>query len=154
MSKQEFDLSKTIAQLEAAIYEDSSNPKDLIGDTKPSLALIPPTALIEESLAMADGANKYGAYNFRGKKIRSMVYINAALRHLLTYLDGEERTRDSNVHHLASVRACCGILLDAQANDSLIDDRPSAGKAGDLIDKYTKKRETTNVYTKPFDEFG
>lgn len=119
---------------------ESNNPKDLLGVKKPSIGLIPPSALILESEAFKDGANKYGAYNYRKTKVKATVYIDAALRHLLSYLDGEQVTRDSGVDHRAAVRACMAILIDSEQTGNLIDDRPSKGTASDLIEVLTKEK--------------
>lgn len=117
----------------------SSNPKDIIGIKKPRLSLIPPSALIYESLAMGDGAVKYGPYNWRDKKVLLSVYIDALKRHVDSFWDGEFLTRDSGVPHLGAARACLGIIIDALETGCLMDDRPIPGKASDLIDRYTKK---------------
>jgi hypothetical protein len=118
---------------------DATNPKDLIGEKKPPVGLIPPAALIYEAEVMRLGASKYGPYNWRDKKVRYTVYVNAALRHLLSALDGEEIDPESGMPHTAHVRACMGIILDAGANGCLIDDRPKAGKAAELIKEFTRK---------------
>ena len=85
---------------------DDANPKDRIGTTKPQLHLVPAALSIHVARAMEDGAAKYGAYNWRGKKVRATVYISAMLRHLLDYLDGEDCAEDSGVHHLGHAAAC------------------------------------------------
>lgn len=118
---------------------DEANPKDLIGVTKPNLALIPPAAMLHEAMAMGNGAEKYGAYNWRQKKVRAMIYIAAAQRHLASYLDGEEVASDSGVHHLGHARACLGIILDAMETGNLIDDRPTPGAAAALIERLTTR---------------
>jgi hypothetical protein len=113
--------------------QDTANPKDALGSAKPDLSLVPPASLIHEALAMENGAKKYGPYNWRAKKIRARVYVAAALRHLLQYLDGEDTAVDSGVHHLAHAKACCGILLDAIETGNLDDDRPKPGSATRLL---------------------
>lgn len=117
---------------------DTANPKDLLGIKKPPLDLIPAAAELHESMAMANGAGKYGPYNWRGKQVRASIYIAAALRHLKSWQDGERVASDSGVHHLGHARACLGILLDAEATGNLIDDRPPAGAASRLIAEMTK----------------
>lgn len=115
------------------------NPKDLIGTTKPPISLVPPAGIIHTSMAMSDGARKYGPYNWRENNVVSRIYVDAAMRHLLAWLDGEEAAEDSGVHHLGHAAACCFILLDALENDCLEDDRPKAGAAADLIKRMTKR---------------
>lgn len=115
----------------------STNPKDRVGLTKPPLDLIPPVAMIHEAMAMADGAKKYGPYNWRKEKVSARIYIAACKRHLDSWLDGEENASDSNKHHLGHARACLGILLDAQSLEQMVDDRPPAGKASELLASFT-----------------
>lgn len=110
----------------------TTNPKDLMGDLKASMDAVPAVATLEEGLAMMDGEMKYGFRNWREKEVRSRVYVNAALRHLLSWSEGEERAADSKVHHLGHARACLGILIDAQATNTLVDDR---SKTGDLLSR-------------------
>jgi len=116
------------------------NPKDRIGAKKPPLHLIPPAAAIAESVVMALGAEKYGAANWRSTKVRASVYIAAARRHLLQWFDGEDDDPESGISHLAHARASLGILLDAIATGNAIDDRPPAGAAAELIQRFTKSK--------------
>lgn len=117
----------------------STNPKDKIGIKKPRLSLVPPSSLIYQALAMQDGANKYGPYNWRAKKVSASVYIDACLRHILDWVDGEEFSSDANVPHLGHALACLGIIVDALETGNLVDDRPTSGSASKLIEKFTKK---------------
>lgn len=121
------------------------NPKDRIGKTKPNLALIPPAAVIVESLAMQLGADKYGSYNWREKKVQAMVYVAATMRHLSQWLDREDTDSESGASHLGHARACLGILLDAEATGNLVDDRPTGGAASDLIKRFTKGQDASNA---------
>ena len=120
-----------------ATDSDGENPKDRIGQAKPPLHLIPPAAEILEAIVMGLGARKYQPYNWRTSKVRATVYIAAAKRHLAQWLDGESNDPESGVSHLAHARACLGILLDAQATGSLVDDRPAPGAASALIKQHT-----------------
>lgn len=119
--------------------DDGSNPKDRIGLTKPPLRLIPAPALIKLAMVMGLGASKYGPYNWREKKVRYTVYIEAAQRHILSALDGEEIDPESGQPHTAHAMACMAIILDAQATGNLVDDRPTPGVAAKLIAELTKK---------------
>jgi len=102
-----------------------TNPKSLEGRKKPSMACVPPSALLYLSRAMMEGEKKYGRMNWREHHISSSIYYDAAMRHLLSWFDGEDCDRDSGVHHLGHVMACCAILLDGAALGSLNDDRVS-----------------------------
>lgn len=119
---------------------DQTNPKDLVGITKPQVNLVPPASIAYQALAMEDGAGKYGAYNWREKKVKASIYYAAALRHLMQWHDGEENADDSGKPHLAHAIACIGILIDAVETGNLIDDRPTKGAASAVIKKWTKSK--------------
>lgn len=104
-----------------------SNPKDVIGSTKPPLSCIPTGPLYEVGAAMLDGSAKYGRHNWRVIGVRSSVYYDAALRHLMKWWEGEELDTDSGCHHLAHAVACCLIVRDAANLGQLTDDRPVPG---------------------------
>lgn len=112
---------------------DAANPKDAVGQLKPQLHAIPPSALIALGLAMENGEAKYGLMNWRDKAVIASVYYDAAQRHLLSWWDGEDVAADSKIHHLAHVMACCAILIDAEITNSLSDDRPAGGPAASMI---------------------
>lgn len=119
-------------------YPDD-NPKTLIGLTKPSLSAIPPIAMFHMGGAMADGRRKYGAMNWREKRVTASIYYDAAMRHLLSWFDGEEMAADSGVHHLGHAMACFAIILDAQATGNLNDDRPTPGNLPNFLIANTQK---------------
>lgn len=102
----------------------SANPKDLFGAKKVSLSKLPAVAVAHGAHAMMDGANKYGAYNWRDKAVIASIYVDAAKRHIDDWFEGIKRARDSEVHHLGHGIACLAILLDAEETGNLIDDRP------------------------------
>ena len=118
-----------------------TNPKSVFGIAKPSVSLIPPSALLQTALAFRDGANKYTPYNWRRDPVSASTYIDAAYRHIMSWADGEEKSQDAGVHHLAHAMACMAILIDAQACGTLVDDRPTAGVAAEMIKAETKKFE-------------
>ena len=124
----------------SVILVDNMNPKDVLGISKPRIDLIPPASLIYQSLAMGLGADKYGAYNWRSKKVKMTIYLAAAMRHILSILDGQDDDDESGSPHIGHALACLGILADAKETGNLIDDRPVKGVAAELIKKYTKKR--------------
>lgn len=103
-----------------------TNPKDSAAVDRAPLALVPTVALVEESLAWFEGLLKYGAHNYTVAGIRTSVYVFGAGRHLLKYWCGQDRDPVTGVHHLASVRANCGALLDTAHRGKLTDDRPPA----------------------------
>ena len=114
------------------------NPKDLLGVKKvPSLSVIPTAGLVQCGLAMVDGSEKYGRFNWREHPVKATIYIDAAVRHLMAWTDMEEDAQDSGVHHLGHVMACCAILLDAQEAGNLIDDRVP-GPSPAMLERFKK----------------
>lgn len=101
----------------------SNDPKGEIGATKAPLGLIPTAALVPEAWALKQGADRYGLNNWRTTGVCASTYINAMLRHLTAWRDGEDNAEDSGVSHLGHIRANCAILLDAMACGTLVDDR-------------------------------
>lgn len=114
---------------------DSTNPKDLVGNTKVSLSKLPVIAVAHGAMAMMDGADKYGPFNWRDKAVVASIYVDAAMRHLQCWFEGQEQATDSKVHHLGHAIACCAILLDAQAKGKLLDDRPKDKEDLDFMEK-------------------
>jgi hypothetical protein len=119
-------------------YPDN-NPKTLVGAAKVPLHLVPPSATHFLAMAMADGAKKYGPYNWRTSPISISTYKSAAQRHWDAFWDGEDLAPDSQVHHLAHAMACCALLLDAMTVGVLVDDRPAKGAAPQLQAEYANK---------------
>lgn len=111
---------------------DNTNPKDAMASTKRHiLSVVPAISLEAEAAVMAYGAYKaprkdggvgYGPFNWRDTPVRLSVYVDAMQRHMLDYINGEECAPDSKEHHLAHLKANCGIILDAMKHGTLIDD--------------------------------
>ena len=112
---------------------DGVNPKDLIGRTKAPLRLVPAALSVYVSIVQALGAAKYGVYNWRNFPILRTVYLEAALRHILLALDGEDADPETGVPHEAHVAACMAIILDAMTVGKLVDDRHKTGKVSGLF---------------------
>ncbi len=119
---------------------DETNPKDLLGAKKPPISLVPPSAVVKCAMAMKNGAEKYGAYNWRAKKVQYMIYIDAALRHIFALIDGENEAEDSKLDHKAHAMACLAILIDAEETGNLIDNRPIKGAVNQTLKKYTDQQ--------------
>lgn len=122
------------------MMKGSNDPKQLTGSAKPPLHLIPPSALVLESMAMKNGADKYGPYNWRSRRVSITTYLSAMFRHLLQIQDGEDIDPESGISHLAHIRAGAGIVIDAQSLGRLDDDRPPKGAASRLLAENTKNR--------------
>lgn len=102
---------------------DTFNPKDAAGRAKLPLHLWPTTASAAGCLGFREGELKYGRNNFRGADVAASVYVAAAKRHIDAWFEGEDNTADYGTPHLGNALACLAILVDAQVNGSLIDDR-------------------------------
>lgn len=126
----------------AALPPATPNPKTFMGAMKvPMLSVIPPASLIYQAVAMrygayiakrADGGRGYGPYNWRDQPVEVETYVDAAMRHLLQFQDGDEWEviKDDNgevigrVPHLGFAIATIGVLIDAIENGTVKDNRP------------------------------
>lgn len=119
----------------------NGNPKDAIGSKKPpTVSVIPGTALLHLGHAMANGRDKYGAYNFRTAPVRASIYLDAAKRHIEAWWGSrQELAADSQVHHLGHAMACYAIVLDALEQGTLIDDRPVAGAEAEMLERWARQ---------------
>ena len=104
-------------------YPDD-NPKTQLGEAKPKISDAPTIAIRALGQVMSMGAVKYGAFNWREKCVSSTVYYDAAWRHLSAWFEGEDLDPESGLPHLGHVMACMAILIDAEANGMLNDNRP------------------------------
>jgi len=119
----------------------TTNPKDLVGAKKAPMGLLPAAGVIHGNLAMENGANKYGPYNWREHAVQYTIYIDAIERHLVAVRDGEDLAQDSMVHHLGHIIAGASILLDAMECGKLIDDRPKSGPAAQILERINTQRK-------------
>lgn len=103
-----------------------ANPKQHYGDKKLPLALVPFSFVAHVCVALFEGKEKYGLVNWRASKVEAMTYVSALSRHMMKWVNGERVDPVTKVHHLANAAACLAILLDAELNGSLIDNRPQA----------------------------
>lgn len=127
-------------------YPDLTNPKDLLGVKKAPLHLVPPALRIAAAPALADGARKYGAYNWREKKVKLSVYLAAMQRHIDAIWDGQDVAEDSGIDHFSHAIACLAIIVDARAIDMLVDDRPTPGGAAKLLAEQDQTRKAEPAY--------
>lgn len=131
-----------------------TNPKDLIGSKKVPVHLVPPASVIYQAAAMADGARKYGPYNWRKNKVMASIYVDACLRHLYAWLDGEEVAADSGVPHIGHALSCLGILADAKETGNLADDRPTPGASARLLAQWAQPMQAPAEHTFQPDAHG
>lgn len=114
------------------------NPKTRYGVAKPSMSVVPTDALIYLSKVMRLGERKYGLMNWRKDRVSASTYYDAALRHMMSWYDGEDVDPESGQPHIAHAMACMAILLDAAANDMLNDNRPLPGRFAELVRENTE----------------
>jgi len=109
-----------------------NDPKGAAGALKTPLGLIPPYAMEQTAWVHKLGSDKYGPYNWRKTGVCASTYVNAIMRHLNAWRDGENLDPESGISHLAHVACSCNILLDADYCGTLQDDRnvtpPEAAK--------------------------
>jgi hypothetical protein len=124
------NISDLIYEQSLFNYEEKSktnlvdkNLKTAAAVGKPKLSDVPPVALFALGAAMSDGADKYGRFNWRDTGVTSSVFYDAIARHLVDWFNGEDFTHDSKVRHLGAIMASCAILLDAEFEGILNDDR-------------------------------
>lgn len=110
-----------------------NNPKDRMGLAKVPFSLIPSSAQVFMAMGLKVGAAKYGPFNWRIEPVQGRVYLEAAQRHLLLLLDGEDFDRDTGYHHGSFVLSTMAIYLDAMVHGTLIDNRAIAGSSGKLV---------------------
>jgi len=100
-----------------------NDPKGHAGSLKTPLGLIPPSAMEQVAWAHKLGADKYGPWNWRETGVCASTYVNAIMRHLNAWRDGEDLDPESGFSHLAHIACSCNILMDAAAVGKLQDDR-------------------------------
>lgn len=121
----------------------STNPKDLVGQTKVGLANIPASALFHLGVAMTEGKEKYGRLNWRVSAVQADIYFDAMMRHAWAWLDGQRTTGEGlNAHHLAHVMACAAILIDGEETGMLIDNRGEKGNLPELLSELQQQIQT------------
>jgi hypothetical protein len=121
------------------------NPKDVVGRTKPGVSTFPMTALFEGAAATDHGAGKYGPYNWRDDPIEAKEYLNAAMRHVAAWWEGQDLDPESGLPHLAHAIAGLAILRDAQIQGTCIDNRPKASRPGWLGKAQREAREHQSI---------
>lgn len=108
---------------DSADYKQT-NPKDAIGVGKAGLSCVPMNVVVEVGVAMQEGALKYGRHNWRAVGVRSSVYFDAAMRHLISWWEGEDVDPDSGLSHITKAIAGLAVLRDSQIRGMENDDRP------------------------------
>lgn len=120
-------------QIETGVKE--TNPKDAVGSRKLPWHVIPFRVLAGVVLAFFGGALKYRAFNYRIAGVRASVYIDAAIRHILRFAEGEDWDPDVKgynkedpskgvlIHHIDEAIAGLMVLRDSMLIGNWTDDR-------------------------------
>lgn len=102
--------------------ESSVKQANKFDQGKPPLGLIPYSALIEEACVMGFGEQKYGRDNWREGMVWSRL-IDAGLRHMQAFNNGETFDKETGLHHLAHARCCLAFLIEYEMTHPELDDR-------------------------------
>lgn len=140
--------------------EKPSNPKDIVGIRKAPMSTVSAAVLAEVGVAMLEGALKYGRHNYRAVGVRSSVYYDGTMRHLMDWWEGTDIDPDSQMHHITKAITSLVVLRDAMIQGKCEDDRPPRSaafyadlnaKASAMMDRYADKnpRHYTIADTEP-----
>jgi hypothetical protein len=101
------------------------NPKETRAneDNKIPMSKLVYSVLADDARCHQHGADKYGERNWRESDVKASTYEGAMLRHLISWMEGEDIDSDSGLSHLTHLRACCAVVLDAKVHGTFIDDR-------------------------------
>lgn len=141
-----------IFNLDGSYVNDSkpTNPKDAAAFDKAPLHLVPASFKAYTAMALAEGAMKYGSWNWRAAGVRASVYVSALQRHVDKWFNGEEFDPETGVPHLANACACLAVLIDSKTQQNMTDDRPPRQYSlPGLVNE-----ETPRVIAKLRDTFG
>lgn len=89
---------------------------------KPPMSLLDRKWLEGTADVLAFGAQKYAAHNWR-KGISYSRLADAALRHLMAFVDGEDTDPESGLPHLHHASCCLMFLSNMSATRPDLDDR-------------------------------
>lgn len=98
-------------------------------DGKPPLSLISRRANEQEARVLDFGRRKYNSWNWSLGMQWSRV-LDAVMRHVAAYADGETFDPESGLSHLAHARCGLGFLLDYEESHPELDDRRPRSKKG------------------------
>ncbi len=111
-----------------------TNPKDKVGVKKVSPSRVSQRVIMEMSLGMLEGDRKYGGHNYRVAGVLASVYVDATMRHLMQWWEGENKDPDSGLSHISKALSSLAVLCDAIHSGKLNDDRPPKLEDGWVTD--------------------
>lgn len=89
---------------------------------KPMLSLLTKESLVAEARAFEYGMRKYNKHNYKLGMDWSRV-LDAAMRHLVAFSNGETYDEESKLNHLWHCKACLAMLIYYYENNIGKDDR-------------------------------
>lgn len=138
-----------------------SNPKDTVGIRKAPMSTVSAAVMAEVGVAMLEGAAKYGRHNYRAVGVRSSVYYDATMRHLMSWWEGEDIDPDTmdvddagvpvpgtGLSHITKAITSLVVLRDAMIQGMVEDDRAPRSMeffkrlnkmAGEILDRHADK---------------
>lgn len=133
----------------AQIVGKESNPKDVLGMSKVPFSAISMPVIAELGVAMAEGAMKYARHNYRAVGVRASVYLDAEMRHMAAWWEGQDLDPDSGVNHVTKAIACLFVLRDSMIQGNWVDDRPPRSPEGWLEPLNDRMLELIKKYPYP-----
>lgn len=130
-----------------------TNPKDAIGSVKPPLSTIPCPVLFEIGAGMLEGACKYRRHNYRVAGVRTSIYYDAAMRHLMRFWEGEDIDPDSGLPHISKAIASLIVLRDSQMIGNVVDDRPPASNPNWFKEAEQRAKDVLARFPNPLPPF-
>lgn len=126
-----------------------TNPKEAFGNAKPYASTVPFPFLFAVGSAMVEGAAKYRRHNYRIAGVKVSTYVDACLRHLAAYWEGENTDPDSGLPHVIKAAACLAVLYDSTVQGNLSDDRPPKSPEGWMREESERMRKLLAKHPNP-----
>lgn len=136
----------------AASATKPSNPKDAMSFKKvPLLSVLPLGVLARMSLGMLEGALKYSRHNYRLAGVRASVYVDATMRHISAFWEGQDLDPESKVglHHIDKAITSLVVLRDSILQGNWTDDRPPISPTGWLDEANRMAAELVKQFPEP-----
>lgn len=96
-------------------------------ENKPKFSLMKHDALLEMVAVLTYGAKKYSPDNWKHLPNARQRYFDAANRHMWQWFGGEERDKESGLHHLAHAMSSLMFLIqmDIDLEKKTLEEQPS-----------------------------
>lgn len=114
--------------------EENGKKNDKDFRVKPPITLVPLEAMWEIAKVMGFGREKYDAHNWKGG-IKYSRLLDAAMRHIIQFTQGEDVDSESGLNHLAHAGCCITMLLELTKHRPDLDDRYHGNYGADTGEK-------------------